>query len=86
MRREWVPKFLLATHPPKTHEDSDIDLAVVSDKFEEDEIEEMMTLKKLSIKVSNRIEPIPLRESYLESKYDTFIGEIKKYGKVVYSS
>ena len=69
----------------KTHEFSDIDLAVISDQFGKDEIAEMMKLKKLSIRVSNRIEPIPLSEDYFSMKLHPLIGEIKKYGKVVYS-
>ena len=65
---------------------SDIDLAIVSPQFGKDEIEEMMTLSKLSWKVSDRIESIPLTEKDLQMKYHPFIGEIKKYGKVVYDS
>ncbi len=67
------------------HKDSDIDLAVISHQFGRDEIAEMMLLKKLSIRVSDRIEPIPLSEEYLKSKYHPLIGEIKKYGKTVYT-
>jgi len=69
-----------------THIYSDIDLAVISSDFGRDELEEMMLLSKLSWKVSDRIEAIPLTEHSLLSKYHPLIGEIKKYGKVVYSS
>ena len=68
-----------------THIYSDIDLAVVSSDFGRDELEEMMFLSKLSWKVSDRIEAIPLTEQNLLSKYHPLIGEIKKYGKVIYS-
>lgn len=65
---------------------SDIDLAVVSNQFEEDPVEATMKLLKLSDKVSDRIEPIALTPQDMESRYQTLIGEIKKYGRVVYSS
>lgn len=65
---------------------SDIDLAVVSSNFGKNTHREMMLLSKLSWKVSDRIEAIPLTEHNLLSKYHPLIGEIKKYGKVIYSS
>ncbi len=70
----------------KTHSFSDIDLAVVASPFTSDRVEEMMVLTKLANKVSDRIEPIPLTEESLASKYDTLAGEIKRYGKVVYEA
>lgn len=66
------------------HADSDIDLAIISDDFGKDEIQELMDLKKLSIKISDRISPIPLNSSYMSMKYHPLIGEIKKYGRVIY--
>jgi predicted nucleotidyltransferase len=69
-----------------THVYSDIDLAVISSDFGMDELEEMMMLSKLSWKVSDRIEAIPLTNDNLKLKYHSLIGEIKKYGKVIYSS
>lgn len=65
---------------------SDIDLAIVSSRFGKDEIQEMMDLKKLSLSVSDRIEAIPLNEKYFKSKYNPLIGEVKKYGRVVYEA
>src|SRR3990167_3350421 len=53
---------------------SDIDLAIISPQFGKDEVEEMMTLSKLSWKVSDRIESIPLTEKDLQMKYHPFIG------------
>ena len=63
---------------------SDIDLAVVSEDFEKDVIEAMMTLSKLTIGVADRIEPIALTPKEMKKKYHPLIGEIKKYGKVIY--
>jgi len=65
---------------------SDIDLAVVSEDFKKDVIEAMMTLSKLTIGVADRIEPIALTPEDLNKKYHPLIGEIKKYGKVIYSA
>jgi len=70
----------------KTHQYSDIDIAVISDQFGKDEIEELMKLARLTIDVSDRIEAIPLTNDNLKLKYHSLIGEIKKYGKVIYSS
>ncbi len=70
----------------KQHEESDIDLAIISNHFSRDHIREMMTLKKLSITISDRIEPIPLTQEDMKLRYHTLIGEIKKYGKVIYQS
>jgi len=45
-----------------------------------------MTLSKLTIGVADRIEPIALTPEDLNKKYHPLIGEIKKYGKVIYSA
>ncbi|MBI5123202.1 nucleotidyltransferase domain-containing protein [Candidatus Roizmanbacteria bacterium] len=63
---------------------SDIDIAVISDQFGKDEIEEMMNLARLTIDVSDRIEAIPLTNNNLKLKYHSLIGEINKYGKIIY--
>lgn len=65
---------------------SDIDLAIVSDQFEKDTIDWMMTLMKLTNDIADRIEPIALTQKDLNKKYHPLIGEIKKYGKVIYSA
>lgn len=69
----------------KYHSYSDIDLAVISDQFGKDSVEEMMMLSKLTLDVSDRIEAIPLTQKDMDLKYHTLIGEIKKYGKIIYS-
>ena len=70
----------------KYHDYSDIDLAIVSNEFEKDPIEAMMNLSRLTIGISDRIESIALTSKDMKSKYHPFIAEIKKYGKVIYSS
>ena len=70
----------------KYHFYSDIDLAIVSSQFKKDFIEAMMTLSKLTIGVTDRIEPIALTPEDLNRKYHSLIEEIKKYGKVIYSA
>lgn len=70
----------------KTHKYSDIDIAVISDQFGKDEIEEMMKLAKLTLDVSDRIEAIPLTNNNLKLKYHSLIGEINKYGKIIYQA
>lgn len=67
-------------------EASDIDLAVLSNNFGRDSIEEAMILSKLSWQVSDRIEAVPLTQKEISQKYHPFIGEIQKYGKVVYTA
>lgn len=63
---------------------SDIDLAVVSARFGKDPMEEMMFLSKLAWSASDRIEAIPLSFEDMKLKYHPLVGEIKKYGKVIY--
>lgn len=70
----------------ETHQYSDIDIAVISDQFGRDEIEEMMKLARLTIDVSDRIEAIPLTNNNLKLKYHSLIGEINKYGKIIYQA
>ncbi|PIQ72250.1 hypothetical protein COV86_04010, partial [Candidatus Roizmanbacteria bacterium CG11_big_fil_rev_8_21_14_0_20_35_14] len=53
----------------KAHQYSDIDIAVISDQFGKDEIEELMELERLTIDVSDRIEAIPLTNDNLKLKY-----------------
>lgn len=64
---------------------SDIDLAIISNNFGHDLVEEMMTLSKLTLTVSDRIEAIPFTEKDMQLRYHTLVGEIKKYGKVIYN-
>lgn len=58
---------------------SDIDIAVVSPTFGKDYFDEMVMLRHLR-KGLYEIEPHPLHPSDLNSKWSTFIHEVKKYG------
>lgn len=66
------------------HAESDIDLALFSDQFGQDEIQELMNLKKIAWRVSERLSPIPLNSAYLKQNLHPLIGEFKKYGQVIY--
>jgi predicted nucleotidyltransferase len=70
----------------KNHKYSDIDLAIVSSQFKKDTIDSMMLLSRLTSGVSDRIEPIALTPEDMKSKYHPLIGEIKKYGQIVYQA
>jgi len=60
--------------------DSDIDIAVISDSFGKDEIEESGKLQFLKWKLDNRIEPHPVSLKDYKSIANPFISEIYKYG------
>jgi len=64
----------------KANPDSDIDIAVVSTQFGQDVVEEMMTLRKIAIKVDSHIEPVPLCSEDLDDNFSTLAQEIKRYG------
>ena len=58
---------------------SDIDLAVVSNDFEEDLFEERIRLMKLAQEIDERIEPVPFRpEDFIGA--DPLVNEIRKSG------
>lgn len=59
------------------HDDSDIDIAVITDDNCEDMIENMMKLMKLRRQVDIRIEPHPLRTN------DPFVKEILATGRKI---
>jgi len=64
----------------KQHDFSDIDLAVVSQDFGHDYIEESVLLNRLADKTNILIEAHPLNPNQLKDPYSTFSEEIKKYG------
>lgn len=61
------------------NEESDIDIAVVSNDFIGDVIEDTMKLMKLRRRVDNRIEPHPYRIKEFEED-NPFVKEIKEKG------
>lgn len=71
----------------EAHSYSDIDLAVISPNFGKDLRQELMLLSRLTIGVSDSIEAVPFEQNIFDkSKYDPLIGEVKKYGKIVYQA
>ena len=61
-------------------EDSDIDIAVVSDNFTDDLQEERLNLMRLRRKIDLRIEPHPIRTGEFIKEEDFFIKEIIRTG------
>jgi predicted nucleotidyltransferase len=64
----------------RANPDSDIDIVIVSTQFGQDTAEEMMLLRKISLKVDSHIEPVPLSPEDLNDNFSTFAQEIKRYG------
>jgi len=60
--------------------DSDIDIAVISTQFGQDNLKEMMFLRKLALEIDSHIEPLPFTPQDLDDRYSTLSQEIKKYG------
>jgi len=73
--------YLFGSHAKgKPKKDSDIDVCIVSDSFSKDYLTEMVKLRKDSLKVDSRIEPVPFLPEDLNDKYSTLASEIRKYG------
>lgn len=64
----------------KAKKDSDIDVCIVSHSFSKDYFAEMVRLRKHSLKIDSRIEPVPFLPEDLNDKYSTLASEIRKYG------
>ena len=63
------------------HEDSDIDVAVVSPDFGKDRFEEGSRLFELAYKIDPRIEPVPVSlKAYEKDTWIPLIYEIRKKG------
>lgn len=68
----------------KQRADSDIDVCLVSEKFGQDEIEELQFLLKQSRAVDDRIEPLPLSRADFENETTPLVREVKKHGQTVF--
>ncbi len=64
----------------KWREDSDIDIAVISEEFGRDRIEERKKLWKIAVEVDMRIEPHPISLQDYKEGWKSFIYRIKKEG------
>lgn len=58
---------------------SDIDVCVVSSTFGNDYIQEMVDLRKISLQVDSRIEPIPFHPRDMSDPFSSLATEIQKY-------
>lgn len=58
------------------HEDSDIDIAIITDDFEDDIIDEELKLMKLRRKIDTRIEPHIIRIEDYKNAETPFIKEV----------
>lgn len=73
--------FLFGSHAKgNAKKDSDIDVCVISSSFSKDYLAEMVKLRKHSLKIDSRIEPVAFLPGDLNDKYSTFASEIRKYG------
>lgn len=64
----------------KTHEESDIDIAVLCTPFGNSRHEENTTLRRARWDIDLRIEPMSLHPEDLENKYHTIAQEVKRSG------
>ena len=65
------------------HEDSDIDVAVVVDRFDGDTLKAMSYLFQLRMNIDVRIEPILIEREYNRGG---FLESIMEYGNVIYQN
>lgn len=63
--------------------DSDIDIAVISSQFGQDNLKELMFLRKIALEIDSHIEPLPFTPQDLDDRYSTLSQEIKKYGVLI---
>lgn len=59
---------------------SDIDVCVVSSVFGKDYIKEMVNLRKISLGIDSRIEPVPFSLNDINDPYSSLASEITKNG------
>lgn len=59
---------------------SDIDVCVVSSLFGNDNYDETVNLRKKSLKIDSRLEPVAFSPEDLKDPYSTLALEIRKYG------
>lgn len=61
------------------HGESDIDVCVVSPSFGRDYIADMVSLRKISLSIDSRIEPIPFAPEDFVDPYGTLAQQIRKH-------
>lgn len=73
--------YLFGSYAKGTNQkNSDIDVCIISSSFTKDYFAEMVKLRKYSLKIDSRIEPVPFLPKDLDDKYSTLASEIRKYG------
>jgi predicted nucleotidyltransferase len=60
--------------------DSDIDVCIISKEFGRDYIKEMVQLRKISLQVDSRIEPISFGIDDINDPYSAIASEVRKNG------
>lgn len=69
----------------KAHDYSDIDLAVFSDDFGGNVLEDMKALFKLRRKIDTDIEPLPFtKRDFFEHSPADFVNQILTRGRIIY--
>lgn len=64
----------------KAHEDSDIDVCVVSKNFVGNRFDDMVNMNILASKINTLIEVAPMTPEEYGDKYSTLAAEVKKWG------
>ncbi|MBI4262372.1 nucleotidyltransferase domain-containing protein [Candidatus Uhrbacteria bacterium] len=62
---------------------SDVDIAVVSNRFGKDFVRESVTLNALADTINPLIQAHPIHPSHLKDKYSTLAEEIRRHGKKI---
>ena len=62
------------------HEGSDIDVCIISPVFGKDYFDEEMDLRRETLKVDSRIEPVAFNPADFDDKYNLLVHEIKAHG------
>lgn len=62
------------------HEGSDIDVCIISSVFGKDYFDEETNLRRETLKVDARIEPVAFNPADFDDKYNLLVHEIKTHG------
>lgn len=63
-----------------THEGSDIDVCIISPAFGKDYFDEETDLRRETLNVDTRIEPVAFNPTDFDDKYNVLVHEIKTHG------
>ncbi len=68
----------------RQNQDSDIDIAVISDQFSGNSFEDSTKLRLLTIGIDTMLEPVAMRNEDFNDKYNTLATEIRRNGVRVF--